>query len=131
MTLLLIFFALVGLGLLKGPVPATITNTIHKHLLLSILGAVLFYFVAIKLRLVLVQNDAVCRVIAIGLHLTWLATFSWLLGSAIHLRRMFTEVRDVNHGSALFYFALGYAFPLLCVALSLGVRAHHYGNKFL
>ncbi|CAL8121926.1 unnamed protein product [Orchesella dallaii] len=130
MTLLLIFIALVGLGLLRGPIPATITNTIHKHLLLSIFGAVLFYFVAIKLRIILVQNDSICRVIAIGLHVTWLATFSWLLGSAIHLRRMFTEVRDVNHGSALFYFALGYAFPLLCVALSLGVRAHHYGNKF-
>ncbi|ODM96856.1 Protocadherin-like wing polarity protein stan [Orchesella cincta] len=120
MTLLLIFLALY-----QPPLP-----TLHKHLLLSIFGAVLFYFVAIKLRMILVQNDAICRVIAIGLHVTWLATFAWLLSSAIHLRRMFTEVRDVNHGSALFYFALGYAFPLLCVALSLGVRAHHYGNKF-
>ncbi|XP_035705378.1 protocadherin-like wing polarity protein stan isoform X3 [Folsomia candida] len=128
--LTLIFGALIGLGILQGPVPSTITNTIHKHLLLSIFSALLFYLIALKLRLILVANDNLCRALAIGLHATWLATFSWLFGSAIHLRRMFTEVRDVNHGSSLFYFALGYAFPLLCVALSLGVRAHHYGNRF-
>jgi cadherin EGF LAG seven-pass G-type receptor 1 len=129
--LTLIFGALIGLGLLQGPVPSTITNTIHKHLLLSVFFALLFYLIALKLRFLLVSSDNFCRAIAIILHGTWLATFSWLFGSALHLRRMFTEVRDVNHGSSLFYFALGYAFPLLCVALSLGVRAHHYGNKFL
>jgi len=131
LALILIFGALIALGLLKGPIPATITNTIHKHLLLSLLVALALYLVAIKGRLFLVQHDIPCRILAIGLHFFWLSAFAWLLGSALHLRRMFTEVRDVNHGSALFYFALGYAFPILCVAMSLGVRAHHYGNKFL
>lgn len=131
LALLLIFGALIALGLLKGPVPATITNTIHKHLLLCIFSALLLYLLGLKLRIPLVQNDIMCRSVAIGLHFFWLSTFTWLFASALHLRRMFTEVRDVNHGPALFYFALGYAFPLLCVALSLGVRAHHYGNKFL
>jgi hypothetical protein len=131
LALVLIFGALLALGLLKGPVPSTITNTIHKHLLLCIFCSLLLYGLGLKLRLILVQNDISCRILAIGLHFFWLSTFAWLFGSSLHLRRMFTEVRDVNHGSALFYFALGYAFPLLCVALSLGVRAHHYGNKFL
>lgn len=130
LSLILILGALIALGLLKGPVPSTITNTIHKHLLFCLFVSLLLYIVGLKLRLILVQNDIACRILAIGLHFFWLSAFAWLFGSALLLKRMFTEVRDVNHGSALVYYALGYAFPLLCVALSLGVRAHHYGNKF-
>lgn len=68
---------------------------------------------------------------AIGLHYLWLASFSWMLVDAIHLYRMLTEMRDINHGPMRFYYTMGYVGPAVVVALSVGVRAHQYGNYYL
>lgn len=49
----------------------------------------------------------------------------------IHLYRMLTEMRDINHGPMGFYFTVGYGAPAILVGLSVGVRVHEYGNNML
>lgn len=50
---------------------------------------------------------------------------------SIHLYRMLTELRDVNHGHMSFYYSLGYGLPAIVLGLSVGVRADQYGNYYL
>lgn len=69
--------------------------------------------------------------VAIGLHYLWLTVISWSLVSSLHLYRMLTEMRDVNHGQMGFYHSVGYGLPGIIVGLSVGVRADQYGNYFL
>lgn len=72
-----------------------------------------------------------CKVVAMGLHYVWLSVMCWSLVSSLHLYRMLTEMRDVNHGQMGFYHSLGYGLPAIIVGLSVGVRADQYGNYFL
>lgn len=72
-----------------------------------------------------------CKLIAIGLHYSWLAAFAWTTVDCIHLYRMLTEMRDINHGPMGFYFTVGYGAPAILVGLSVGVRVHEYGNNML
>nr|XP_023025805.1 protocadherin-like wing polarity protein stan [Leptinotarsa decemlineata] len=71
-----------------------------------------------------------CKLVAISLHYLWLASFSWMLVDAVHLYRMLTEMRDINHGPMRFYYSMGYVAPAVVVSLSVGVRAHQYGNYY-
>lgn len=66
-----------------------------------------------------------------GLHYLWLAAFAWMLVDALHLYRMLTEMRDINHGPMRFYYCIGYVLPAIVVSLAVGVRAHQYGNYYL
>lgn len=45
---------------------------------------------------------------AIMLHYMFLCVFSWMFIEAIHLYRMLTEMRDINHGQMRFYYSIGY-----------------------
>ena len=66
--------------------------------------------------------------VAILLHYLWLSAFSWLLLESVHVHRMLTEMRDVNHGAMRFYYSLGYGVPAIIVGLAVGVRADQYGK---
>ena len=72
-----------------------------------------------------------CKLMAIGLHYFWLCIFTWLLIEGIHLYRMLTEMRDVNHGQMRFYYSCGYGLPVIIVGLSVGARVDQYGNVLL
>lgn len=72
-----------------------------------------------------------CKLLAISLHYGFLCVFSWLWLDAVHLYRMLTEMKDVNHGHMRFYYALGYGAPAVVVGLAVGVRADHYATHNL
>lgn len=72
-----------------------------------------------------------CKMVAIFLHYFYMCIFSWMLVEGIHLHRMLTEIRDINHGPMRFYYFLGYAVPAIVVGLAVGVRADQYGNYVL
>ncbi|CAG9761162.1 unnamed protein product [Ceutorhynchus assimilis] len=116
------------LALIRGL--QTNSNTIRKNLVLCVFLAELLYFVALKARKSMVSIEFSCKLVAIGLHYLWLAAFSWMLVDAIHLYRMLTEMRDINHGPMRFYYSMGYVGPAVVVALAVGVRAHQYGNYY-
>ncbi|VEN51222.1 unnamed protein product, partial [Callosobruchus maculatus] len=116
------------LALIRGV--QTNSNTIRKHLVLCVFLAELLYFIALKARRPMLSSEFYCKICAIGLQYLWLASFSWMLVDAVHLYRMLTEMRDINHGPMRFYYSMGYALPALVVGLSVGVRAHQYGNYY-
>ncbi|XP_043461123.1 protocadherin-like wing polarity protein stan isoform X2 [Leptopilina heterotoma] len=124
----LLLSALLILALIRGT--ATNSNSIHKNLVFCVFLAELLYLIALKARNPLIANEFPCKLIAIGLHYTWLSAFAWTLVDSIHLYRMLTEMRDVNHGQMRFYYTMGYGFPAIIVGLSIGVRADQYGNFY-
>lgn len=72
-----------------------------------------------------------CKMMAIFLQYFFMCIFSWMFVEGIHLYRMLTEIRDINHGPMRFYYFLGYAVPAIIVSLAVGVRADQYGNYLL
>ncbi|KAG7212572.1 hypothetical protein KM043_012871 [Ampulex compressa] len=124
----LLLSALLILALIRGG--GTNSNSIHKNLVLCVFCAETLYLIALKARSPLVSNEFPCKLTAIGLHYAWLSTFSWTLVDSIHLYRMLTEMRDVNHGQMRFYYTMGYGIPAVIVGLTIGVRADQYGNFY-
>lgn len=125
----LLLGVLLALALLRGQ--QTNSNTIHQNIVLCVFCAELLFFVGMQSRRHLLENEFPCKLIAICLHYFWLAAFAWTTVDCVHLYRMLTEMRDINHGPMGFYFAMGYGAPAVVVGLSVGVRAHEYGNSLL
>lgn len=117
------------LALIRGA--GTNSNSIHKNLVFCVFVAELLYLIALKARGPLVSNEVTCKLTAIGLHYSWLSAFAWTLVDSVHLYRMLTEMRDVNHGQMRFYYTLGYGLPAVIVGLTIGVRVDQYGNFYL
>ncbi|XP_058065887.1 protocadherin-like wing polarity protein stan [Anopheles bellator] len=122
-----LFAVIVSLALLRGL--QTNSNSIHQNLLFCIFTAELLFFVAIQARRELLDNEFPCKLVAIALHYAWLAAFAWTTVDCVHLYRMLTEMRDINHGPMGFYHTIGYGAPALLVGLAVGVRVHEYGNS--
>lgn len=125
----LLLATLLILALIRGT--STNSNSIHKNLVLCVFVAELLYLIALKARGPLAANEVSCKLMAIGLHYAWLSTFAWTLVDSVHLYRMLTEMRDVNHGQMRFYYTLGYGLPAVIVMLTIGVRIDQYGNFYL
>lgn len=125
----ILFVVLVALALLRGL--QTNSNTIHQNLVLCVFFAEMLFFTGYQSRRELIETDFSCKIIAICLHYAWLAAFAWTTVDCVHLYRMLTEMRDVNHGPMGFYFSIGYGAPAIVVGLSVGVRSYEYGNNML
>ncbi|KAB7505845.1 Cadherin EGF LAG seven-pass G-type receptor 1 [Armadillidium nasatum] len=126
LSLVLLMISFIAFCLLKGA--PTNSNTIHKNITASLFIVQILFLVALKKRYYLISQEFPCKLMAIGLHYFWLCVFTWLLIEGIHLYRMLTEMRDVNHGQMRFYYSCGYGLPAIIVGLSVGVRADQYGN---
>nr|CAD7592898.1 unnamed protein product [Timema genevievae] len=97
----------------------TNSNSIHKNMVLCIFLAELLFFVALKARRYLTQREFPCKMLAMCLHYMWLSAFSWSLVDSVHLYRMLTEMRDINHGQMRFYYTVGYGLPAVVVGLAV------------
>ncbi|KAG1669234.1 Protocadherin-like wing polarity protein stan [Nymphon striatum] len=128
LSLFFLFMALLVLCSLRGL--QTNSNTIHKNLIVCIFMVELIFLVALKLRSILSAHEFPCKVIAIMLHNFYIAVFAWMCVEGIHLYRMMTELRDINHGQMRFYYCVGYGIPAIIVGLAVGVRVDQYGNYF-
>ncbi|XP_063227767.1 protocadherin-like wing polarity protein stan [Bacillus rossius redtenbacheri] len=124
----LLFTTLLILTVIRGV--ETNSNSIHKNVTLCVFLAELLFFVALKARKTLTQHEFPCKMIAMCLHYSWLSAFSWSLVDSVHLYRMLTEMRDINHGQMRFYYTTGYGLPAVVVGLTVGVRADQYGNFY-
>lgn len=52
-------------------------------------------------------------VIAILLHYFYMCTFAWMFVEGLHIYRMLTELRNINHGHMRFYYAMGWGIPAI------------------
>ncbi|XP_059052501.1 protocadherin-like wing polarity protein stan [Achroia grisella] len=123
----LLFMTWAALCLVRGGA-ATVSNSIHKHLIFSVFMAELLYLIAMKARNTLVQNEFSCKLTAMGLQYWWAAAQAWAACDAWQVRRLVREVRDVNHGSLAAPLAAGYAAPAVLLALAAAHHQHQYGN---
>ncbi|XP_037498235.1 protocadherin-like wing polarity protein stan isoform X1 [Rhipicephalus sanguineus] len=124
--LVMLFLTWLVLSLLRGT--CTNSNSIHRNLVGCLFVSLLLFLVALKLRRTLLYQEFPCKLLAISLHYGFLCVFSWLSLDAVHLYRMLTEMKDVNHGHMRFYYSLGYGAPAVVVGLAVGVRADHYAT---
>ncbi|KAB5571510.1 hypothetical protein PHYPO_G00225740 [Pangasianodon hypophthalmus] len=99
-------------------------HSIHKNLVAAIFLSELIFLTGIN------QTDSpfVCTVVAILLHYSYMCTFAWMLVEGLHIYRMLTEMRNVNHGQMRFYYAIGWGFPAIITGLAVGLDPQGYGN---
>nr|XP_048682562.1 cadherin EGF LAG seven-pass G-type receptor 2 isoform X1 [Caretta caretta] len=118
-SLLLTFLVLAGPRALRGN-----QHSIRKNTATALFLAELVFLLGIN------QADVpfACTVIAILLHFFYMCTFAWLLLEALHLYRMLTEVRDINHSPMRFYYMVGWGVPAFITGLAVGLDPEGYGN---
>ncbi|XP_076860885.1 LOW QUALITY PROTEIN: cadherin EGF LAG seven-pass G-type receptor 1 [Brachyhypopomus gauderio] len=82
-------------------------HSIHKNLVAALFFSQLVFLVGINQT----DNPFVCTVIAILLHFFYMCTFAWMFVEGLHIYRMLTEMRNINHGHMRFYYAIGWGVP--------------------
>jgi cadherin EGF LAG seven-pass G-type receptor 1 len=60
------------------------------------------------------------------LHYFSVAMFTWIMIDSVHIYRMLSELRDINHGRMTFYAGAGFGIPALVVGLTVGVSGNNY-----
>ncbi|XP_064786413.1 LOW QUALITY PROTEIN: cadherin EGF LAG seven-pass G-type receptor 1-like [Oncorhynchus masou masou] len=99
-------------------------HSIHKNLVVSIFLSELVFLFGINQT----ENVFTCTVVAILLHYSYMCTFAWMFVEGLHIYRMLTEVRNINHGHMRFYYAIGWGIPAIITSLAVGLDPQGYGN---
>ncbi|XP_075907847.1 cadherin EGF LAG seven-pass G-type receptor 1 isoform X3 [Nelusetta ayraudi] len=99
-------------------------HAIHRNLVAALFFSELVFLLGINQT----DNVFMCTVIAILLHYFYMCTFAWMFVEGLHIYRMLTELRDINHGHIRFYYAMGWGIPAIITGLAVGLDPHGYGN---
>ncbi|CAB1331623.1 unnamed protein product, partial [Coregonus sp. 'balchen'] len=99
-------------------------HSIHKNLVVSIFLSQLVFLFGINQT----ENAFMCTVVAVLLHYFYMCTFAWMFVEGLHIYRMLTEVRNINHGRMRFYYAIGWGIPAIITGLAVGLDPEGYGN---
>ncbi|XP_062339592.1 LOW QUALITY PROTEIN: cadherin EGF LAG seven-pass G-type receptor 1-like [Osmerus eperlanus] len=117
--LLLTFLLLLILRRLRSNLHA-----IHRNLVSALFLSQLIFLIGINQT----DNPFVCTVIAILLHFFYMCVFAWMFVEGLHIYRMLTEQRNINHGHMRFYYAMGWGIPAVITGLAVGLDPQGYGN---
>ncbi|XP_072233193.1 cadherin EGF LAG seven-pass G-type receptor 1 isoform X2 [Leuresthes tenuis] len=99
-------------------------HSIHRNLVATLFFSELVFLLGINQT----DNMFVCTVIAILLHYFYMCTFAWMFVEGLHIYRMLTEMRNINHGHMRFYYAMGWGIPAIITGLAVGLDPQGYGN---
>lgn len=99
-------------------------HAIHRNLVAALFFSELVFLLGINQT----DNVFMCTVIAILLHYFYMCTFAWMFVEGLHIYRMLTELRNINHGHIRFYYAMGWGIPAIITGLAVGLDPHGYGN---
>ncbi|XP_019732668.1 cadherin EGF LAG seven-pass G-type receptor 1-like isoform X3 [Hippocampus comes] len=99
-------------------------HVIHRNLVAALFFSELVFLLGINQT----DNPFVCTVIAILLHYFYMCTFAWMFVEGLHIYRMLTELRNINHGHMRFYYAMGWGIPAIITGLAVGLDPQGYGN---
>ncbi|XP_034019490.1 cadherin EGF LAG seven-pass G-type receptor 1 isoform X2 [Thalassophryne amazonica] len=99
-------------------------HAIHRNLVAALFFSELVFLLGINQT----DNPFVCTVIAILLHYFYMCTFAWMFVEGLHIYRMLTELRNINHGHMRFYYAMGWGIPAVITGLAVGLDPQGYGN---
>uniref|UniRef100_A0A673CF83 Cadherin EGF LAG seven-pass G-type receptor 1a n=1 Tax=Sphaeramia orbicularis TaxID=375764 RepID=A0A673CF83_9TELE len=101
-------------------------HAIHRNLVAGLFFSELVFLLGINQT----DNIFVCTVIAILLHYFYMCTFAWMFVEGLHIYRMLTELRNINHGHMRFYYAIGWGIPAIITGLAVGLDPQGYGNPY-
>ena len=101
---------------------------IHRNIVVCVLSTQLLVLVVVLANTQLISMPFMCTFVTMGLHYCSVATFVWISVESIHIYRMLSELRDINHGKTTFYSAFGFGIPGLVVGLTMGVSGTSYGS---
>ena len=101
---------------------------IHRNIVLCVLGVQLLVLIIVLANTQLIAMPFLCTFTTMALHYGSVATFFWIAVESIHIYRMLSELRDINHGKTTFYSAAGFGIPGLVVGLTMGVSGSNYGS---
>nr|XP_057933071.1 cadherin EGF LAG seven-pass G-type receptor 1 isoform X1 [Doryrhamphus excisus] len=99
-------------------------HVIHRNLVAALFFSELVFLLGINQT----ENPFVCTIIAILLHYFYMCTFAWMFVEGLHIYRMLTEMRNINHGHMRFYYAMGWGIPAIITGLAVGLDPQGYGN---
>eukprot|EP00066_Takifugu_rubripes_P026394 XP_011615660.1 PREDICTED: cadherin EGF LAG seven-pass G-type receptor 1 [Takifugu rubripes] len=99
-------------------------HAIHRNLVAALFFSEFVFLLGINQT----DNVFVCTVIAILLHYFYMCTFAWMFVEGLHIYRMLTEMRNINHGHIRFYYAIGWGIPAIITGLAVGLDPQGYGN---
>ncbi|XP_038562420.1 cadherin EGF LAG seven-pass G-type receptor 1-like isoform X1 [Micropterus salmoides] len=118
--LLITFVLLLGLTDLQSNL-----HNIHLNQLTSVFLSQLVFLLSIDRT----QNQSVCKLAAILLHYCCMCSFCWMLVEELHVYRMLTETRNINHRHMTFYYAIGWGIPAAITGLSVGLDPGGFGSS--
>ncbi|KAG5830381.1 hypothetical protein ANANG_G00309980 [Anguilla anguilla] len=118
-TLLLTLAVLAALRALRSNL-----HSIHKNLLGALFLSQLTFVVGITQT----ESPLLCSVAAMLLHYFPMCAFAWMFVEGLHVHRMLTEVRNIDHGRMRFYYTVGWGLPAIVTGLAMGLDPQGYGN---
>nr|XP_046248999.1 cadherin EGF LAG seven-pass G-type receptor 1-like isoform X2 [Scatophagus argus] len=98
-------------------------HSIHLNQVTSVFLSQLIFLLSIDQT----QNQSVCTLAAIVLHYCCMCSFCWMLVEELHVYRMMTEIRNINHRHMTFYYATGWGLPAFVTGLSVGLDPGGFG----
>ena len=101
---------------------------IHRNIVVAVLGLQILVLIVVLANTQLTSLAFVCTFITMALHYGSVAMYVWIAVESIHIYRMLSELRDINHGRTTFYSAAGFGIPGLVVGLTMGVSGSAYGS---
>ncbi|KAJ8249860.1 hypothetical protein COCON_G00230760 [Conger conger] len=99
-------------------------HSIHRNLLAALFLSLLTFIIGINQT----ELPMLCSVVAMLLHYFPMCAFAWMFVEGLHVHRMLTEVRNIDHGRMRFYYAMGWGFPAIITGLAMGLDPQGFGN---
>nr|XP_033491706.1 cadherin EGF LAG seven-pass G-type receptor 1-like [Epinephelus lanceolatus] len=100
-------------------------NRIHLNQVTSVFLSQLIFLLAIERT----QNQSACTLAAILLHYCCMCSFCWMLVEELHVYRMMTEIRNINHRHMTFYYAIGWGVPAVITGVSVSLDSDGFGSS--
>ncbi|WAR22119.1 AGRL1-like protein, partial [Mya arenaria] len=97
---------------------------VHRNLCIALLSSQVLFLAGINA----VSYKVVCRVMAVVLHYSFTAVFTWMLVEGLHLYTQVIQVFQPCKSRENVYLAFGWGIPLLLVATSLAADFDGYGS---
>ncbi|XP_014642736.1 PREDICTED: adhesion G-protein coupled receptor D1-like [Ceratotherium simum simum] len=98
---------------------------IHANLSFAVLVAQVLLLISFRLE----PGTTPCRVLAMLLHYFFLSAFAWMLLEGLHLYSMVIKVFGSEDSKHLYYYGMGWGFPLLVCVISVSSAVDSYGTS--
>ncbi|XP_011285992.2 adhesion G-protein coupled receptor D1 isoform X2 [Felis catus] len=98
---------------------------IHANLSFAVLVAQILLLISFSFK----PGTVPCQVLAVLLHYFFLSAFAWMLVEGLHLYSMVIKVFGSEDSKHLYYYGIGWGFPLVICIISISFAMNSYGTN--